>query len=227
MTVSSPSVAGPSGTTTAPATPVNPKGAMGKNEFLKLLVAQLKHQDPLAPSDGSQMAAQLAQFSSLEQLQNINGTLATQSSAQSSVMAAMQASAAMSTLGKTVIAVGDQFNVPQGSDPRGITVSTVVGGFGGTGTLEIRDAAGTVIGTRDLGAVKGGAQEFVLGSAAAGLPVGDYHYAITVKDAAGKAVPVSTFTSVKVDRVQSTASGPVLTGGGISIPFGQVTEVRN
>lgn len=43
-----------------------------KDMFLKLLVAQLKNQDPLAPQDGAQFVAQLAQFNSLEQLTSIN-----------------------------------------------------------------------------------------------------------------------------------------------------------
>jgi len=43
--------------------------------FLKLLVEQLKHQDPLAPQDGTQFVAQLAQFNSLEQLISINDRL--------------------------------------------------------------------------------------------------------------------------------------------------------
>ncbi len=42
-----------------------------KDDFLRLLVAQLSHQDPLNPQDGSQFVAQLAQFSSLEQLISI------------------------------------------------------------------------------------------------------------------------------------------------------------
>ena len=50
--------------------------ALGKDEFLKLLVAQMKNQDPMNPMDGQQMAAQLAQFSSVEQLINANDTLA-------------------------------------------------------------------------------------------------------------------------------------------------------
>lgn len=50
------------------------KGA-DKDTFLKLLVAQLKNQDPLAPQDGAQFVAQLAQFSSLDQLININQRL--------------------------------------------------------------------------------------------------------------------------------------------------------
>jgi flagellar hook assembly protein FlgD len=60
-------------------TPPNSKtkrnDALGKEEFLKLLVAQMKNQDPLNPMDGQQMAAQLAQFSSVEQLINANDTL--------------------------------------------------------------------------------------------------------------------------------------------------------
>ena len=42
-----------------------------KDDFLTLLVAQLQHQDPLNPSDSTEFTAQLAQFSSLEQLQNV------------------------------------------------------------------------------------------------------------------------------------------------------------
>ena len=52
------------------------KADTGENAFLKLLVEQLKHQDPLAPQDGSQFVAQLAQFNSLEQLISINDRLA-------------------------------------------------------------------------------------------------------------------------------------------------------
>jgi len=50
-------------------------GVMGKDDFLKLMIAQLKNQDPLSPMDGTQFAAQLAQFSSLEQLANLNETV--------------------------------------------------------------------------------------------------------------------------------------------------------
>ena len=67
--------AAPTGERTA-AVPTNTKGEMGKDAFLQLLVAQLKNQDPLSPSDGKEMAAQLAQFSSVEQLVSVNDTLA-------------------------------------------------------------------------------------------------------------------------------------------------------
>lgn len=72
---SAPPVGTAAPTTGASVTPSNPNSKMGKDEFLKLLVAQMKNQDPLNPADGQQMAAQLAQFSSVEQLQNANDTL--------------------------------------------------------------------------------------------------------------------------------------------------------
>src|SRR5436190_14477872 len=43
---------------------------LGKDDFLKLLVGQLQHQDPLAPSDDQQWIGQMAQFSQLEQMTN-------------------------------------------------------------------------------------------------------------------------------------------------------------
>jgi flagellar basal-body rod modification protein FlgD len=49
-----------------------PGGEMGKDEFLTLLVVQMQNQDPLSPVDNKEMIAQLAQFSSLEQMQNLN-----------------------------------------------------------------------------------------------------------------------------------------------------------
>jgi len=60
-----------------------PGDNMGKHDFLMLLAAQLQYQDPLNPQSDSDFAAGLAQFSSLEQMQNMNSTLETMSSYQS------------------------------------------------------------------------------------------------------------------------------------------------
>jgi len=60
----------PSGTTTA----TNGYGALGKDEFLQLLVTQMQYQDPLNPTSDTEFIAQMAQFSSLEQMQNLNNS---------------------------------------------------------------------------------------------------------------------------------------------------------
>jgi len=64
--------------TRLPGQPVRKTGAMqelGKDVFLKLLVTQLRHQDPLNPQDNSAFVAQMAQFTALEQMQNLNQLL--------------------------------------------------------------------------------------------------------------------------------------------------------
>jgi flagellar basal-body rod modification protein FlgD len=48
---------------------------LGKDEFLKLLVTQLQHQDPLAPMEDTDFIAQMAQFTSLEQMKNMNNSV--------------------------------------------------------------------------------------------------------------------------------------------------------
>lgn len=62
-------------TNTSEKTSRTPGGNLGKDEFLQLLVCQMKNQDPLEPEKDTDFIAQLAQFSSLEQMQNLNETV--------------------------------------------------------------------------------------------------------------------------------------------------------
>ncbi|MCT4618615.1 MAG: hypothetical protein N4A62_04420 [Marinisporobacter sp.] len=57
------------------ATSTKNKNQLGKDDFLNLLVTQLKHQDPLNPVDDKEFMGQMAQFSSLEQMQNMNKSM--------------------------------------------------------------------------------------------------------------------------------------------------------
>ena len=70
---------GPTSSTTE--TLLNRNGGLGRDAFLQLLVTQLQHQDPLKPQADGEFIAQLAQFSSLEQLTHIHTTLTDISSA--------------------------------------------------------------------------------------------------------------------------------------------------
>ena len=87
-----------------------PKDKLGRDQFLTLLVAQLQHQDPLNPLDGTDFSAQLAQFSSLEQLFGVNETLA---DIQAS-LSARESGNALDYIGKTAKAISDTIFVNDG-----------------------------------------------------------------------------------------------------------------
>lgn len=84
---------------------------LGKDDFLKLLMTQMTHQDPTEPMDNSQFIAQMAQFSSLEQMYNVSNGF-------NKMASIMQSSEAAGTLGKVV-----------DLDVEGEQVSGVVEGF--------------------------------------------------------------------------------------------------
>lgn len=96
---------------------------MGKDEFLKLLLTQLSHQDPTAPMDNTEFVAQMAQFSSLEQIHNM-------SEGFNKMAALMNNNDAVATLGKTVdIEVGsDKITGVVESVTRGQTPQVLVNG---------------------------------------------------------------------------------------------------
>ena len=213
------------GSTSAPstsATAAAPGGKMGKDEFLKLLVAQLKNQDPMNPSNGQEMAAQLAQFSSLEQLTQIGSTLETQGGYLQGVIGSLAASGAQNAIGKPIVAYGDHVWVPEEGEA---SVRFTAGGGGGSATLRIFDAAGEQIASRPLGTVKPGDHEVALGDLAQGLPEGWYTYAVDVVDAKGNGVPATTYTTAVVDGLRYTPDGPMLTAGDLSIPYEALVEI--
>ena len=214
---------GGASTATERAMPANPRGQLGKDEFLKMLVAQLRHQDPLNPMNSDDMAAQLAQFSSLEQLTNIEEALQAQAKLHESVIASIHDTTAMDVIGKSILAGGDQVFVP--GDGTG-SVRFEVGGEGGLASLRLYDANGNVVGERDLGFVTSGHHKYDLAGAADGLDAGAYTFSIEIRDAAGKAVPSATFIQASIDGVRYGADGPVLTAGPLRIPFRSILQIN-
>ncbi len=99
-------------------TPANPSSQLGKDDFLKLLVAQLKNQDPTNPTDSSTWMAQLAQYSSLEQETNVAqsvGQLVTSSSVSQSVNLIGRQLTWTRADGTTGIGVADGMTLQSGS----------------------------------------------------------------------------------------------------------------
>jgi len=202
-----------------------PGGALGKDQFLKLLIAQLRYQDPMNPMQGDQMATQLAQFSSLEQLQQINANLTNQQTSSGTLLGAVQSTAAINTIGHTVVAIGNQLQV--GGANAATSVEATFGSAATKATLHIFNASGSEVGSQSLGSVGAGKQTFNLGKMTEGLAPGTYTYTIDATDGSGTAVAVQTYTTARIDGVSSGQNGLVLTAGGITIPYGSIVRIFN
>lgn len=223
--VSSPSLAG---TLLNQGGVAQPGGKMGKDEFLKLLTTQLRYQDPMDPMDGKDMAADLAQFSGLEQLLNINEQLEAQQGQFDSLALAMGNTMAMNTIGKTVVIAGDKVllskdsttNALDGQVTANITTS-------GNATLRLYDKSGKEVGSRSLGFLGIGRQDFNIGDAAKGLSAeGAYAFKISVTDTSGKDVPQATYTVGKIDGISYGSDGKAaLMMGPLTIDFGAIVEI--
>jgi flagellar basal-body rod modification protein FlgD len=194
--------------------------ALGKDDFLKLLLAQLKNQDPQDPADSAQMAAQLAQFTSVEQLTNISKTLETQGTAAANLLNEVSAGTAVNTIGRTVTATSNLVELNGRGDE-----SLVVTGNGGPAKLTVYDAtSGAVITSREMGALAAGTSEVVIGRSLSTLPPGVYRVAVTNVDANN---PSEWSTAVRgtVTGIETTRNGLQYAMGRLRIPLNSITAI--
>jgi len=164
---------------------------MGKDDFLKLLVAQLQNQDPLNPADSTAFTAQLAQFSSLEQLQNINDSLDSFKSSQATTNSIQSAD----FIGKTVTATGNSFGVNDGqADPLHFNLTNNADSV----YLQIYDKYGNFVSDIQAGALSAGEQTVNWnGRDANGMAVADgaYTYTVMAMNSDGSSVGSTSYTT--------------------------------
>lgn len=205
-----------------------PGGKMGKDEFLKLLTTQLRYQDPMDPMDGKDMAADLAQFSGLEQLLNINEQLEAQQGQYDQLALTMGNSMAMNTIGKTVVIAGDKVILKKDDTTKALDGQVTANiTTSGNATLKLYDKSGKEVGSRSLGYLGIGRQDFAIGDAAKGLSAeGAYAFKISVTDSSGKDVPQATYTVGKIDGLSYGSDGKAaLMMGPLTIDFGAIVEI--
>lgn len=223
MTAPIPPMAG-GGASGAPITNAVAGGEMGKDQFLKLLVAQMTHQDPLNPLDGQEMASQLAQFSSVEQLMNLGAKLDAQSANYEALLGVVNNTAAVGLIGREVMVADDRVSAgPNGTRSGSVFVPPEL--LGGRTQLAVEDADGVVVRTIDLGALAPGEQPLDLDAALDGLPEGPYRIAVTVAHG-GETTTLDPRVAITVEGVRLSASGAFVTAGAHTYPIGLIDSIR-
>jgi flagellar basal-body rod modification protein FlgD len=199
------------------------ESGMGKEEFLKLLVAQLQNQDPLKPQDNSEFVAELAQFSNLEQVIGINDRL----DALSTQNQGLQNSQIVSMVGKNVTVKGSMVTADGSGSP--VPVSFSMEGVADTVTVKIADLSGRPIRTIEVGKKGVGRVDLQWnGRTDDGLvaPKGTYTVQVSAKNAAGSSIATSQETTGTVKSVSFDKGYPVLQlSSGVSVPISDLLKV--
>jgi len=199
-----------------------PSSTLGKDEFLTLLTTQLQYQDPLSPMDNSEFIAQLAQFSSVEQLQGLGSRLDTLLIAQAS---ANQLNTATLT-GKEIRFKSDGVTVTTSGAhaPFDVTLDADAA----KGTAVVCDSAGHVVRTLDLGAHQAGTFGVDWdGLDQYGHPVPPGDYTITLSATAPDKSTVGATLSVSgvVAGVSFENQAPELLVGGRHVKMSDVVQI--
>jgi flagellar basal-body rod modification protein FlgD len=206
-----------------PTTPNSSSSTLGKDAFLQLLVTQMKNQNPLDPQDNTQFVAQLAQFSSLESMQNLTASVDSISTSYQS----SQALQASSLVGRSVIVDAGATYV----DPtKGMTGSVVIPDTTTATTIKISNSDGTLVDTVDLGPQKAGTTAFTWDgkdSSGTTLAAGNYSF-VANGTIQGTGTGLVTYLPATVSSVTTAASGGTMTlnlAGGTSIALSKVQTI--
>lgn len=211
----------PVGVTSSQKTTSANDAIMGKHDFLNLLVAQLQHQDPLNPLEGTEFTAQLAQFTSLEQLNNINSNLESLQDYQ----AAIKNAQALDLIGKTVEAPGNTMVMEDGSpaafafelaqDAKYVAVNI----YGPEGNYVRTIESGSLFAGRHSQTWDG---KNLQGSL---LPGGQYTYEVLATAPGGEAVKATPYISSRVTGVNFDDKVPQILAGNYRISFNDIRQV--
>ncbi len=187
-------------TTSSSSTAATSTPALGQDAFLKLLITQLKNQSPLNPQDNTAFVAQLAQFSSLQGIQNLNTTV----SGLSGSLQSSQALQASALVGRSVETETNKAYLGSGGIVRG---TFVVANSTPSLKLNIYNASNQLVMQKDLGSHDAGEIPFAWdGTASDGttLPAGTYRFEVLASEN-NKSVPVTTYLG---NNVNSVTVGP-------------------
>ena len=207
--------------TTANTALTGTKTTLDQGDFLKLMTAQMKNQDPFNPVDNTQMVAQMAQFSSLAGITQMSTTL----QAISDKLGATTTADAVSYIGKTVLTPG---TTAYARTSGGVAGAIELGGAVSDVGVTITDANGMVLKNLSLGSQTGGTVSYDWdGRTDAGEDAGAGPFAVSVAASdEGKFVSATNLVWAPVQSVSTATGQTMLTAPGIGeIPASAVRQI--
>ena len=195
--------------------------AMGKEDFLNLLIAQLQNQDPLNPTDSTEFTAQLAQFSSLEQLSNVNQNLMELKDFQAST----NNSQAVSLIGKAITANGNSIRL---TDDGPVRCDFNLAEDADLIVASIYDSTGKFVAEFESPNLSAGSHSLFWDGRDENrnrMANGNYTFEIQAADAKGRDIDTTTFFNGRVDRVIFEKNTSYLIAGNQKVALGDVIEV--
>lgn len=195
--------------------------ALGRDDFMKLLVAQLKNQDPNQPLDTKELVTQLSQLTSVEQLTGI-GEKMTALTAATNSMASQQSSA---LIGKTVSGTADSTKLgPTGN----ATVAVKFSAEAPKVTVNVVNDAGRIVKRMSIDNMKAGTQEIQWNGLTDGgerAPEGTYKFQVDARDKNNVPIDASMDVGGIVTGVSYENGFPEVLVGTTRVPLSSVTSI--
>ncbi len=195
---------------------------LDKDAFFKLMLTQLQNQDPTNPLESHEMAAQLAHFSSIEQLNNMNATLKNIQNQGKPDMTSQY----LGLIGKSV--KGDSSSFSRNIGDKEHTANFDLMADAQKTVVEVKDQFGKTIKSFEMKDLKKGPNQIVWnGITEDGLEArtGQYHFEIKAMNNKGRSLPVDTSFEGRITGVKFVKGQPVLMAGNKAVHMKDVQEI--
>jgi len=199
------------------------KNSLDKDAFFKLMLTQMKNQDPMNPMESHEMAAQLAQFTSLEQMFNVNANLEALRKSQNPIIDYQ----ALSFIGKEASA--DSSMVLRYKDDASHELRFNLVGDAAETKIKVKNESGEVIREIKANGLKKGSNNVRwdgMNDQGQKAPEGEYKFEVEAVTASGKPVTVDTNASGRITGIQFTKKGPMLLIGNTQVYLSDVKKIN-